>query len=407
MHGGDAYAGLLKSGVVIDIPDPPRERALGHLQRLGLLTMVARDYVRCVNPLDHDQRFRKDLACDGRVWLEPQRREVELDYRCPDCDRVIFPTRKQKASAYHVAVDPAALGTYLEVFMQSVGLAPASRGAGWWRVHVEGEDVDVVLLDAGPHRKLLAWEYGLYNPVLYVVGNDRELRRDVPDERAELRLVDLVQGGPNTMLPLLTGLAQLAQGAPAPARRERAAFVVTPLVPVIAAAEAAPPVGRRITGQGAEEINREEYLRAASATGEVDLFIDGVARPARFTKRLPDGTSSSGQLTDAELRQLVGMITRPGPHRPKEIDRTLQDGIKIFETARRKVDVDLGRYRWRAFSLHRSGEDRAAKAFAFTPPAGFRYCLLLPPAAESTSASSGLRTPPRAAPRGRPEERPR
>jgi hypothetical protein len=391
MRADDAYAGLLKPGVVIDLPDPPRERALGHLQRLGLLTIEARDYVRCVNPLDHDQRFRKDLACDGRIWLEPQRRrEDNHDYRCPDCDRVIFPSRKRAASAYRVEVDPAALDAHLETALQSVGLAPVRRGAGWWRVLVDGVDVDVVLVDAGPPRRLLSWEYGNYNPVLYVLGNDRDLQKDVPFERASLRLVDVILGGKNTIVPLLTGLAGLARGDGAPAREVRAAFIA-PTASVSTAASplpAAPAVGRRITESGSEEITREAYLRAVEAAAEVDLFIDGVARPARFAKRLPDGTRDAGQLTDAELRLLVGMITRPGPHRPKEIDRSLQDGIKIFEMARRKVDVDLGRYRWRAFSLHRSGVDRVAKEYAFTPPAGFRFCVLLPVAGARAIAGS-------------------
>jgi hypothetical protein len=49
--------------------------------------------------------------------------------------------------------------------------------------------------------------------------------------------------------------------------------------------------------------------------------------------------------------------------------------VKIFERARRKVDVSLGRYEWRALQTLKSSVPDA-KAFQFRPPQSMRWALI-------------------------------
>jgi len=52
--------------------------------------------------------------------------------------------------------------------------------------------------------------------------------------------------------------------------------------------------------------------------------------------------------------------------------------VKVFETARRKADVRVGRYKWRAFTTHRTAADPKMKEYQFTPASGLRFCLVTP-----------------------------
>ena len=75
----DPLAGLLKRGFVVDLPQgfPCGEAALFAVQlaERGLLRLAHREYVRCVNPLDHDQHVLKDHTCSGKIILAPDRDE--------------------------------------------------------------------------------------------------------------------------------------------------------------------------------------------------------------------------------------------------------------------------------------------------------------------------------------------
>lgn len=122
----------------------------------------------------------------------------------------------------------------------------------------------------------------------------------------------------------------------------------------------------------------DEYQSLLGRITDYDLFIDGLRRIAG---RKNGEKCESQDITTLELEMLAEYIESRKPLRPMNTrvgGRTSADAAqKIFDKARAKVDIRLGRYKWRAFTLHKN-LDSAMKAFEFRPPNDFRYCLLLP-----------------------------
>lgn len=139
--------------------------------------------------------------------------------------------------------------------------------------------------------------------------------------------------------------------------------------------EAPPPADAYcsvVTQEGKGFLKEHEYRALFETRRDYDMFIDGFTR--RVWKRTGAGKSVEEKLTPSELEVLVAYIRSGKARRPARFNST----IKVFETARRKVDVKTGRYIWRAFTTHRTPANPSMKQYQFAPPAGFKFCLILP-----------------------------
>ena len=139
---------------------------------------------------------------------------------------------------------------------------------------------------------------------------------------------------------------------------------------------------RVITRSGTRLLSRAGYQALAGGGYDYDLFIDGMTR--RACCRDEQGTLFRVTLTPKELGILADYIEAAWPLRP-HATRTgshclsQASACRLFQAARRKVDVKLGRYEYRAFRLHKNPVDRWLKAYEFAPPEHYSYCLILPP----------------------------
>ena len=142
-----------------------------------------------------------------------------------------------------------------------------------------------------------------------------------------------------------------------------------------ATVETPPPAGsycRAITHEGREFLTKRQYEELAATKSNSDMFVDGFQR--RVWKRTVDGKKSEQNLTPAELQLLTSYVEHAKVAKPTRFGF----GIKVFETARRKADVKVGRYEWRAFVTHRTPADPEMKEYQFLPPAGLKYCVIIP-----------------------------
>ena len=129
---------------------------------------------------------------------------------------------------------------------------------------------------------------------------------------------------------------------------------------------------RVVTHEGRAFLTQQQYRALLAKRQVFDLFIDAFEK--RCWKRDSRGNTTQSKLTPAELQVLCAYIESGKSAKPGRFDSS----IKVFETARRKADVRVGRYQWRAFTTHRTPVDREMRAYQFTPPPDFKYCLAIP-----------------------------
>jgi len=138
---------------------------------------------------------------------------------------------------------------------------------------------------------------------------------------------------------------------------------------------------RVISKDGTQSLDKSRYQALLKTRNKYDMFIDGMTRETSC--RDGKGHSQAAKLTPKELGIVVDVIMAGKPMRPYNTKTgnncsSSSSACRLFVEARKKVDVKLGRYRYRAFRLHKDASDSKLNAHEFTPPDGFLYCLILP-----------------------------
>lgn len=136
-----------------------------------------------------------------------------------------------------------------------------------------------------------------------------------------------------------------------------------------------------LTAAGLYDLDKAGYEGLLGNRDHYGLFIDGMTREV-VCMQDPGGVRCT-QLTPKEFGMIREYLLAARPLRPRSTEvgsRCLSDAaaIKLFEKARGKVDVRLGRYQYRAFRLHKDATEHGLKAYEFSPPPSFHYCLILP-----------------------------
>lgn len=143
------------------------------------------------------------------------------------------------------------------------------------------------------------------------------------------------------------------------------------------------PFCRLLDQNGDRPISESEYRAIKNNADDRDLFIDTTTtidagrHPAG--RRDLKGTYKETALTPNEARLLIALIsTRKSMslHELRSLGPDHPD--KVIERARRKVDVKLSRYNWRAIHTLRGDGIPESKQYSFNPPAEMSSAVLLP-----------------------------
>ncbi|MDH5527833.1 MAG: hypothetical protein OEY97_11060 [Nitrospirota bacterium] len=136
---------------------------------------------------------------------------------------------------------------------------------------------------------------------------------------------------------------------------------------------------RAITHESAFTMDADEYKALVARSPEFAVFIDGVTGAAT---RYHDGKAMPpGKLTAGEFAMIAEYIESRKIMRPTGTKtgtgKSAETARSLFNSARRKVDIKLGRYEWCCFQTRKATE-RGQTAFEFAPPDGIAWCLILP-----------------------------
>lgn len=211
----DPAAGLLKPGLKIDLPGADREAQARRLAALGLVRIEELTFVRCVNPQDHDQKYVKDRSCAGRIVLRKDLDEDDDGYRCPDCDRLLFPSKKRRARMLRSEPDEAAIRALVRRSLERLKVEVTERTPGLLAVAGRAGEVQICLVDYCTDRAVLSPSYSRHDSVVFVVANDRDFQRLVPDGALCFRVADLALGDAAAVFEReVRGLARLDHDRP-------------------------------------------------------------------------------------------------------------------------------------------------------------------------------------------------
>jgi hypothetical protein len=140
-----------------------------------------------------------------------------------------------------------------------------------------------------------------------------------------------------------------------------------------------------VTADGQRSLDRREYESIVADRARFGLFLNlAVPDGARYAggKQELDGAFHDVTLSVQHARTIAELVAAGRPCRVDEI-RALDSASSTkrrkmqLEMARKEIDVRLSRYNWRSIQLHRR-DNPDANEYAFTPPAGMSYAVLLP-----------------------------
>lgn len=296
---------LLLDGVSIASPGPDLLELAQWLQTLELVRIDNREFVRCANPEDRD--FPPyNRHCRGRVYLEATLDEPGHDYKCPDCERAIFPfrARKRRHQELQVSVLEAGVLSYIGSRLS----APEELARGVFQTEHDGSYVDVCVIEACDDARYLSPYWNSDRPTLYVAiqsGGPEGCLRNLRQNQL-LLLADLlcdVKTLPTAIQGLLDG-----DGAPATGTLAGSSVEAKPL-------NATGPVFRpprtilfRSVEHDCSDLTRQQiaFLRIAMRNAETQIGVlmhrgDGAVWKDRYT---------GAEAQRGRISQLVSRVNR-------------------------------------------------------------------------------------------------
>lgn len=208
----DDVALLLRDGSAIRQPSDGLRQAAVALERDGLVAATHQHYVKCADPQDADFRFTKNRSCPGKVYLFGGLDEAGHDYRCPECERAVFPHRtgKRKHAELRVSLKPDGVHEFVASLVASAGdVKPLCKGV--FRVENAQRTSHLCVADICGDEKYLAREWALHQPTLYMTIDERTSgERLLPEDwLARVTLADAICGS----VDVGARLAEVAQQA--------------------------------------------------------------------------------------------------------------------------------------------------------------------------------------------------
>jgi len=194
----DDIARLLQSKAALEPVTTELLAAADRLRDLDVITYNRGEYVRCAFSEDEDFPY-SNRTCTGRLTLKASLDENAQNYRCPECRRVVYPTRHGKRTYAEVRVRVLEDGVraYVERALAELGsgVRPADGIPHVWRIDGSLSNVYVCLADYCENQRVMTVEWAQQNPTCYVAVNPRALERFVPvNWISRVMLADMIGG---------------------------------------------------------------------------------------------------------------------------------------------------------------------------------------------------------------------
>ena len=208
-------AQLLKDGAVIPNPTSTLLETAERLEKAGLVETQIREYVCCADPKDADFP-PKNRHCRGRIYFKDGLDESGYEYRCPDCERPVFPNRyrKQHHRELHTKISVQGVESYVSAQLAQFNENVKRIADAVYRVDIGTLGVVVCIADYCAEEKYLTRDWAAAHPTCYIVVNPKGFEERFLKEEwlQSVSLVDVVSGA----VDLEKIIRELAASGPPP-----------------------------------------------------------------------------------------------------------------------------------------------------------------------------------------------
>jgi hypothetical protein len=135
------------------------------LEELGLVRAQVREFVRCADPQDADFPPR-NRHCRGQIYLGDGLDEPGHEFRCPECERPVFPERfgKRRHKELRVQVLPNGVKSHVRGELAKLNVNLRDLADGVFRVDLGEMGVVVCLVDYCAESRFLSRDWASTNP---------------------------------------------------------------------------------------------------------------------------------------------------------------------------------------------------------------------------------------------------
>ncbi len=186
----DLIRPLLRHGARFFTPGPEIVNTAAWLAHLDIIEVRTALVVRCADPLDQDYP-PPSRDCDGLIALRPEVDEGGGDYRCPSCERIVFPAADEKRRYPQTTVVLKRSG--IERYLVNALGAPAKGRSfrdGVLKLPTDGINAFICLVEFCSDRQYLRRATAIAQPCVYVTIEPDTPGRLLAD--AGIRYVELV-----------------------------------------------------------------------------------------------------------------------------------------------------------------------------------------------------------------------
>ncbi|GAB0057951.1 hypothetical protein SIID45300_02285 [Candidatus Magnetaquicoccaceae bacterium FCR-1] len=187
---------LLRDGWRFDAPSETVLKSAERLERLGLVTVSRQEYVVCADSEDDDFP-PMDRDCSGRILLRDGLDEGGDEFRCPECERPVYPFiyNKRRHQELRSRVNQEGVTALIQSELEGIGnlrlIAP-----GVYRVEIDTGEVLVCIVELCRDPRFLSREHARMRPTIFVAIDSRNLQERFLPEPWLIRVsvADLVAG---------------------------------------------------------------------------------------------------------------------------------------------------------------------------------------------------------------------
>lgn len=188
---------LLRDGSVIPNPSQGLLNTAARLEKDGLVQTCTREYILCAEPQDSDYP-PKNRHCRGRVYVDDGLDEAGHDFRCPECDRPVFPFRHKKLRHKELRAKllPQGITSYILSELAKLKSNVKEISAGVYRIDIGDMGLLVCIADYCSDEKFLTRDWARTQTTCYLVVNPKGVDERFLDEDWIIRtsLADIICG---------------------------------------------------------------------------------------------------------------------------------------------------------------------------------------------------------------------